>query len=193
MKFGSDKIMSRIGKKPIKIPQGVEVSIENNVVKIKGPKGELVRIIRPEIKVVKNSSPEGEEVIVAPDKETKRTNALWGLSRTLIDNMVKGVSEGFSKRLEIQGVGYRANLEGEDLVLLMGFSHPVKIEKVAGIKFEVQKNIIIVSGINKELVGQIAAKIKAVRPPEPYKGKGIRYEGEYVRRKSGKKAAGTES
>jgi len=181
--------MSRIGKKPIKIPQGVKVSVENNIVKVKGPKGELERIIRPEIRIEKKDD---KEIIVAPDKETKRTSALWGLSRTLIDNMVKGVSEGFTKRLEIQGVGYRANLEGEDLILLVGFSHPVKIEKVIGIKFEVQKNIIIVSGIDKELVGQISAKIKAVRPPEPYKGKGIRYEGEYVRRKSGKKVATAE-
>jgi len=185
VKFGN---MSRIGKKPIEIPQGVEISIENNLVKVKGPKGELERYIRPEIKVEKKEN----EIIVAPDKKTKRTSALWGLSRTLIANMVEGVTNGYEKKLEIQGVGYRANLEGEDLVLLMGYSHPVKMEKVEGIKFEVQKNIIIVSGIDKELVGQIAAKIRKVRPPEPYKGKGIRYEGEYVRRKSGKKAVGTE-
>ena len=180
--------MSRIGKKTIEIPTGVEVSIENNLVKVKGPKGELERYIRPEIKVEKNEN----IITVAPDKETKRTSALWGLSRTLIANMVEGVTNGYEKKLEIQGVGYRANLEGEDLVLLVGFSHPVKIEKMDGIKFEVQKNIIIVSGINKELVGQVAAKIRKVRPPEPYKGKGIRYVGEYVRRKSGKKAVGAE-
>ena len=185
MKFGN---MSRIGKKTIEIPTGVEVSIENNLVKVKGPKGELERYIRPEIKVEKNEN----IITVAPDKETKRTSALWGLSRTLIANMVEGVTNGYEKKLEIQGVGYRANLEGEDLVLLVGFSHPVKIEKMDGIKFEVQKNIIIVSGINKELVGQVAAKIRKVRPPEPYKGKGIRYVGEYVRRKSGKKAVGAE-
>lgn len=180
--------MSRIGKKPIDIPTEVEVSIENNVVNVKGPKGELERIIRPEIKIEKKDN----QIVVAPDKKTKRTNALWGLSRTLIFNMIEGVTKGYEKKLEIQGVGYRANLEGEDLVLLIGFSHPVKIAKVAGIKLEVQKNIIVISGINKELVGQVAAKIRKVRPPEPYKGKGIRYVGEYVRRKAGKKAASTE-
>jgi len=186
VKFG--KYMSRIGKKPIEIPQGVEVNIENNLVSVKGPKGELERYIRPEIKIEKKDN----ELIVAPDKETKRTNALWGLSRTLIANMIEGVTNGFEKKLEIHGVGYRASLEGEDLVLLMGFSHPVKIEKIEGIKFEVQKTNITVLGINKELVGQMAARIRKVRPPEPYKGKGIRYEGEYVRRKAGKKAVGTE-
>lgn len=180
--------MSRIGKKPIEIPAEVTIEIENNKVSVKGPKGELERYIRPEIKIEKKEN----ELIVAPDKETKRTNALWGLSRTLIANMIIGVTDGYEKKLEIQGVGYRANLEGEDLILLMGFSHPVKIEKVEGIKFEVQKSIITISGIDKELVGQIAAKIRRVRPPEPYKGKGIRYEGEYVRRKSGKKAVGAE-
>ncbi len=180
--------MSRIGKKPIEIPQGVEISIENNLVKVKGPKGELEQYIRPEIKIEKKEN----EIIVSVGKETKRTSALWGLSRTLIANMIEGVTNGYEKKLEIQGVGYRASLEGEDLVLLVGFSHPVKIEKVVGIKFEVQKLNIIVSGINKELVGQVTARIRAVRPPEPYKGKGIRYEGEYVRRKSGKKAIGTE-
>lgn len=185
MRFGN---MSRIGKQPIEIPQGVDVSIENNLVKVKGPKGELERYIRPEIKIEKNDN----IITVAPDKETKRTSALWGLSRTLIANMVEGVTNGFEKKLEIQGVGYRANMEGEALVLLMGFSHPVKIDKVEGIKFEVDKLIITVSGIDKELVGQIAAKIRKVKPPEPYKGKGIRYVGEYVRIKAGKKAAGSE-
>lgn len=186
MKFGN---MSRIGKKHIEILAGVTVTVsDNNLISVKGPKGELSRYIRPEIKVEIKE----KEVIVIPAGETKRTSALWGLSRTLIDNMVIGVSEGYFKRLEIQGVGYRANLEGEDLVLLVGFSHPIKIAKVEGIKFEVEKNIIIVSGIDKELVGAMTAKIRAVRPPEPYKGKGIRYEGEYVRRKSGKKAVGSE-
>lgn len=185
--------MSRIGKKHIIIPEGVEVNISNNKVFVKGPKGELERYIRPEIKIEKKSSPAGEEIIVAPDKETKRTNALWGLSRTLIFNMIEGVTNGYKKKLEIQGVGYKANLEGEDLVLNVGFSHSVKIEKVEGIKFETEKNIITVSGIDKELVGQIAAKIKKVKKPEPYKGKGIRYLGEEVRRKSGKKAVGADS
>lgn len=180
--------MSRIGKKHIVIPEGVNIDINNNKVSVKGPKGGLEIYIRPEIKIEKKEN----EIIVAPDKKTKRTSALWGLSRTLIANMIEGVTNGYEKKLEIQGVGYRASLEGENLVLLMGFSHPVKIEKVEGIKFEVQKNIIIVSGIDKELVGQIAAKIRKVRPPEPYKGKGMRYEGEYVRRKTGKKVVGSE-
>ena len=180
--------MSRVGKKTIEIPQGVEISIENNLVKVKGPKGELERYIRPEIKIEKKDN----QIVVSPDKETKRTNALWGLSRTLIFNMIEGVTKGYEKKLEIQGVGYKVNLEGEDLILNVGFSHPVKIEKVEGIKFETEKNIITVSGIDKELVGQIAAKIKKVKKPEPYKGKGIRYLGEEVRRKAGKKAVGTE-
>ena len=187
MKFGN--IMSRIGKKHIRIPSGVTITIDdNNQVLVKGPKGELSRYIRPEIKVSQSEN----EIIVSPAKITKRTNSLWGLSRTLIANMVIGVVDGYSKKLEIQGVGYRANLEVEDLILLVGFSHPVKIDHAKEIKFEVEKNIITVSGIDKELVGSLAAKIRAVRPPEPYKGKGIRYEGEYVRRKSGKKAVGSE-
>ena len=182
------KFMSRIGKKTIEIPQSVEVSIENNLVKVRGPKGELERYIRPEIKIEKKDN----QIFVTPNKETKRTNALWGLSRTLIFNMIEGVTNGYEKKLEIRGVGYKANLEGEDLVLNVGFSHSVKIEKVEGIKFETEKSIITVSGIDKELVGQIAAKIKKVKKPEPYKGKGIRYLGEEVRRKAGKKAVGSE-
>ncbi len=181
--------MSRIGKKEILIPKEVTVEItDNNKVSVKGPKGELERYIRPEIKIEKKD----DQIAVQPYKETKRTKSFWGLSRTIIANMIKGVTEGYEKKLEINGVGYRANLEGENLVLLVGFSHPVKIEKVEGIKFEVEKNIVTVSGIDKELVGQVAAKIRKVRPPEPYKGKGIRYVGEYVRRKSGKKAVGAE-
>ncbi|OGZ18406.1 MAG: 50S ribosomal protein L6 [Candidatus Nealsonbacteria bacterium RBG_13_37_56] len=180
--------MSRIGKKHIIIPEGVEVSIDDNKVTVKGSKGEIGRIIRPEIKIEKKDN----EIIVAPGKETKRTNALWGLSRTLIFNMIEGVTKGYEKKLEIQGVGYKANLEGEDLVLNVGFSHLVRVNKVEGIKFEVEKNIITVSGVDKELVGQITAKIRKIKKPEPYKGKGIRYLGEEVRRKSGKKAAGSE-
>lgn len=180
--------MSRIGKKPIEIPKGVEVKIEDNVVIVKGPKGELQKKIRPEIKVEIKEN----EILVSPEKETKKTNAFWGLTRTLIFNMIKGVTEGYEKKLEIQGVGYKANLEGEDLVLQVGFSHPVKMDKVEGIKFEVEKNIITISGIDKELVGQIAAKIRKVRKPEPYKGKGIRYLGEEVRRKPGKKVVTAE-
>ncbi len=185
MKFGN---MSRIGKKPIEIPKGVEAKVEGNTVFVKGPKGELQKEVPSEIKVeIKDN-----EIFVNPKEETKRTRAFWGLFRTLIFNMIKGVTDGYEKKLEIHGVGYRANLEGEDLVLLVGFSHSVKINKVEGIEFSVEKSIITVSGINKELVGQIAAKIRKVRPPEPYKGKGIRYLGEEVRKKAGKKAATTE-
>ncbi|MDD3399581.1 MAG: 50S ribosomal protein L6 [Candidatus Paceibacterota bacterium] len=179
--------MSRIGKKPILIPQGVEIKIEGQKVTVKGPKGELSREVRPEIKVVQEDS----QLVISPQKETKETAAFWGLTRALLANDIKGVTEGFVKRLEIEGVGYRAALEGQDLNLQMGFSHPVKIKAPEGITFSVEKNVIIVSGIDKGLVGQTSARIRAVKPPEPYKGKGIRYEGEQVRRKLGKKAVAT--
>ena len=180
--------MSRIGKKPIEIPPDVEVFIEGNKVAVKGPKGELQKEIRPEIKV---EVKEGK-VFVVPQKETKKSNAFWGLVRALIFNMIRGVKEGYEKKLQIEGVGYRARLEGEDLILQVGFSHPVKVGKIDGIKFSVEKNIITISGFDKELVGQVAAKIRKVRPPEPYKGKGIRYLGEEVRRKAGKKVVAAE-
>ena len=176
--------MSRVGKKPIQIPQGVEVKISDHRVVIKGPKGELSREVRPEIGV---EVKEGK-ILVSPKIETKKTKALWGLTRALIANMIKGVTEGYERKLEIEGVGFRASVEGENLVLSVGFTHPVKIKAPEGIKFSVEKNIITVSGTDKELVGQMAAKIRAIRPPEPYKGKGIRYVGERVRRKVGKKA-----
>lgn len=179
--------MSRIGKKPIKIPQGVQVEAEDRVVKIKGPKGELSFGIRPEITI----KVEGSEVKVRPRVETKKTNAFWGLTRSLVNNSIIGVSEGFEKQLEIQGVGYKAAVEGENLVLDVGFSHQVRIKKPEGLEFAVSKNIITVSGVNKQLVGEFAARIRRVKPPEPYKGKGIRYLGERVRRKLGKKAAVT--
>ncbi len=180
--------MSRIGKKPIPIPQGVQVLLEGDFVVVKGPLGELKRKIPEEIGV---EIKEGK-IIVTPKKETKKTNALWGLTRALLFNMVTGVDKGYEKILEIQGVGYRANLEDEDLLLNIGFSHPVRIKKPEGIKFSVEKNIISVFGTDKELVGQVAAKIRKIRPPEPYKGKGIRYLGEVVRIKPGKKAVGAE-
>lgn len=182
------KNMSRIGKKPILIPSGVEVKIEENKVFVRGPKGELQRQIRSELKI---DIKEGK-IFITPAKETKKTKAFWGLTRTLIANMIKGVIDGYEKKLEIQGVGYRANLEGENLVLQIGFSHPVKINRPEGINFLIEKNILTVSGIDKELVGQISAKIRKIRPPEPYKGKGIRYFGEQVRRKPGKKVVTTE-
>jgi large subunit ribosomal protein L6 len=180
--------MSRIGKRPISIPTGVEARIEGKNISIKGPKGELNLKIVPEVSIKK----EADKITVFIDKETKKAKSLWGLTRTLIQNMVDGVVKGHEKQLEIQGVGYRANMEGEDLVLLVGFSHPVKIKKPDNISFSVEKNIITISGSDKELVGQIAAKIRKVRKPEPYKGKGIRYVGEFVRRKVGKKAVGSE-
>lgn len=177
--------MSRVGKKPITILTGIEVKLEGQKVVIKGPKGELQREIRPEIAIEQKEG----EIICSPKSKSKKTKAFWGLTRTLIANMIEGVSKGYEKKLEIQGIGYKANLEGENLVLEMGFSHSVKIDCPAGIKFSVEKNIITISGIDKELVGNIAAKIRKIRPPEPYKGKGIRYLGEIVRRKVGKKVA----
>mgnify|MGYP001062559789 CR=1 FL=1 len=175
--------MSRIGQKPIQIPAGVEVKIEGQKVIIKGPRGELSREILPEIKVeIKNN-----EIFVFPGVESKKIKAFWGLTRQLLFNMVKGVTEGYEKKLEIEGIGFRASLEGENLVLNVGFSHPVKVECPPGIKFSVDKNIITVSGIDKELVGQTAANIRKVKKPDPYKGKGIRYLGEQIRRKVGKK------
>jgi len=179
--------MSRIGRKPILIPLGVEVKAEGDNVKIKGPKGELVFKINPEIKIeIKDN-----QIFVEPkNKESrqKEIKSLWGLNRVLLDNMIKGVVSGYEKKLQLEGIGYRASLEGENLVMQLGFSHPVKIQPAPGIKFVVEKNIITISGIDKELVGQTAAKIRAVKPPEPYKGKGIRYVGEIIRKKLGKKA-----
>jgi large subunit ribosomal protein L6 len=176
--------MSRIGKKPIEIPNGVEVKIENNKVLIKGQKGELSQEIRPEIEV---SFKEGK-IFVIPKIQIKKTGAFWGTTRALLANMVKGVTEGFEKKLEIKGIGYKANLEGEDLVLQVGFTHPVKIKKIEGIKFGVEKNIISISGIDRQSVGETAAKIKKIRPPDAYKDKGIRYLGEVIKKKEGKKA-----
>jgi len=179
--------MTRIGKKPILIPENVEVKIEGQKIIVKGPKGELQKEIRPEIKFeIKD-----KEIFVLPKIKTKKTEALWGTSWALLANMIKGVVDGFEKKLEIEGLGYKATLEGNDLILFVGFSHQVKIKTPLSIKFSVEKNIITVSGIDKELVGQIAAKIRKVRPPEPYKGKGIRYLGEVIRRKAGKKVATT--
>lgn len=182
MKFG--KNMSRVGRKPILIPAGVNVVIHGRRITVKGPKGELSREILPEMKVEMKEN----MIYVVPNVESKKIKALWGLTRQLIFNMIKGVMEGYEKKLEIEGLGFRAIIEGESLVLHLGFSHPVKVEKVPGIKFLVDKNIITVSGIDKELVGQVAASIKRIKKPEPYKGKGIKYLGESVRRKVGKKA-----
>jgi len=177
--------MSRIGKKPITIPAGVETKIENGKMLVKGPKGENSLDLVNDVKVeIANG-----QIIVSLVNENRQSKPYWGLFRTLIDNMIQGVVSGFEKKLEIQGIGYTATLDGENLVLKAGYSHLVKINKEPGIKFIVEKNIITVSGVDKVKVGNMAAKIRAVRKPEPYQGKGIRYAGEQVRRKLGKKAA----
>jgi large subunit ribosomal protein L6 len=176
--------MSRIGKKPIEIPSGVEVRVEGNKVIVKGPKGEISREFRPEIGF---EIKEGK-IFVFPKLETKMTKALWGTYRQLIFNMMEGVTKGYEKKLEIEGIGYKASMESENLILRVGFSHPVVISPPKGIKISVDKNVITVSGIDKELVGQVAANIRNVKPAEPYKGKGLKYLGERIRKKVGKKA-----
>lgn len=177
--------MSRVGRQPISIPEGVTIKIKDGQVIVAGPKGELVQEVRPEIKVqLKNN-----QILVSRKVEGRFSRSLHGLTRTLIANMIRGVTEGWSKTLKLMGTGYRVKLEGEKLLLSLGFSHPVEVEPVEGIKFEVKGNDTInVLGIDKALVGQTAAKIRKIRPPEPYKGKGIRYEDEEVRRKPGKAA-----
>ncbi|BAY19725.1 50S ribosomal protein L6 [Nostoc sp. HK-01] len=175
--------MSRIGKRPITIPAKVQITIDGTKVVVKGPKGELSRDLPVNVTV----SQEGETLQVVRKDDSRTSRQMHGLSRTLVANMVEGVSQGFQRRLEIQGVGYRAQVQGRNLVLNMGFSHQVNIEPPDGIQFAVEGNTnVIVSGYDKEIVGNTAAKIRAVRPPEPYKGKGIRYAGEVVRRKAGK-------
>ena len=177
--------MSRIGKKPINIPSGVEIKLQDGIITVKGSKGELSREVRPEINVEIKEN----EVIVTPKIETKRTKAFWGLTRALIANMVEGVINGYEKKLMINGLGYKASMKGDVLVLLVGFSHPVEIQPLEGVKMEVKGNVITISGINKEKVGLCASKIRKVKPPEPYKGKGIRYSDEEVKRKAGKRVA----
>lgn len=177
--------MSRVGQSPIAIPSGVEVKSSRGTVSVKGPRGELSRHLPEGITVAQ----EDGEIRVARAGNEGEVRALHGLTRTLIANMVRGVTEGFEKALVIQGVGYRATKKGNDIELQVGFSHPVTKAAPKGIEFDVpQPTRIVVRGIDKELVGQIAAEIRAIRKPEPYKGKGIRYEGEYVRRKAGKAA-----
>jgi large subunit ribosomal protein L6 len=177
--------MSRIGKQPIPVPSGVEISIEPEIVRVTGPRGSLEERKPREIEVAKND----EEVVVTRPTDRGEHRALHGLTRSLIANMVTGVTQGFEKRLEIQGVGYRALARGKDLELQVGFSHPVPIAAPDGIEFEVPAPTqIVVKGNSKQAVGEIAARIRKVRPPEPYKGKGIRYADEYVARKVGKRA-----
>ncbi|MFN5855722.1 MAG: 50S ribosomal protein L6 [Pseudanabaenaceae cyanobacterium] len=183
--------MSRIGKRPIPLPQKVAVTITGQDVTVKGPKGELKRSLPQNVVVAQ----EENTIVVTRANESRPARQLHGLCRTLVSNMVEGVSTGFERRLEIQGVGYRANTSGRNIVLTIGYSHTVTIEAPEGITLEIEDNagkkvaqgtLLVVSGIDKELVGNVAAKIRAVRPPEVYKGKGIRYKGEYVRRKAGK-------
>jgi large subunit ribosomal protein L6 len=177
--------MSRIGRKPIPVPSGVTVSIEPDVVRVHGPKGELQERIHRDITVAQ----EGEELVVTRPTDRGEHRALHGLTRSLVANMVEGVTSGYVKTLEIQGVGYRAALRGRDIELALGYSHPVSIKAPDGIEFEVpQPTRVVIRGISKQLVGETAATIRKQRPPEPYKGKGIRYEGEYVARKVGKRA-----
>jgi large subunit ribosomal protein L6 len=177
--------MSRIGKQPILVPSGVTVSIEDGLVRVNGPKGELSERIPRDITVAQ----EDDQLVVTRPTDRGEHRALHGLTRSLVFNMVHGVTEGYEKALEIQGVGYRAQKKGSDLELSLGFSHPVPVKAPEGIEFDVpQPTRIVVKGISKQLVGEVAANIRKQRPPEPYKGKGIRYEGEYVARKVGKRA-----
>jgi large subunit ribosomal protein L6 len=177
--------MSRIGRLPIPIPSGVDVAVEGTLVRVKGPKGELSQAISRDISIEREDS----TLRVTRPTDRPQHRALHGLTRSLVFNMVEGVTSGFEKRLEIQGVGYRANLKGKTLELALGFSHPVRVEAPEGIDFEVPAPTqIIVRGIDKQAVGEIAARIRKLRPPEPYKGKGVRYAGEYVARKVGKRA-----
>lgn len=175
--------MSRIGNKVITVPAGVEVKLDNNLAVVKGPKGELTQQFDNEL----TFNVEGNEITVVRPSDSKRHRTIHGTTRALLANMIEGVSVGFKKDLELIGVGYRAQMQGSKLVLSVGYSHPVEFQEIEGIKLAVEGNTkVSIEGINKELVGQYAAKVRAVRPPEPYKGKGIRYVGEYVRRKEGK-------
>lgn len=175
--------MSRIGKMPVVLPKGVTVTIDGTTVKVKGPKGELSQTFHSDMTIRQQ---DGRILVEKPDDPAY--DAMHGMVRALINNMVKGVSDGYSKTLEIEGVGYRGELQGRNLVLALGFSHPVPVEAPAGINFAVDKSqrVITIQGADKQVVGQVAAEIRALRPPEPYKGKGIHYQGEKVRRKAGK-------
>ena len=181
--------MSRIGRQPIPVPSGVTVTIEPELVTVKGPNGELSERVSRDITVEQTAGESGDQLVVSRPTDRGEHRALHGLTRTLVANMVTGVTDGFQKNLEIQGVGYRAALKGRDLELALGYSHPVEIKAPEGITFEVpQPTRITVRGASKQMVGEVAAQIRKQRKPEPYKGKGIRYEGEYVARKVGKRA-----
>jgi large subunit ribosomal protein L6 len=176
--------MSRIGKKSIAIPSGVNVTLDGQTVTVKGPKGQLAWTVSEEIEIKQ----EGAELTLTPRNDSQRARGMWGLSRTLVANMVEGVTKGYEEVLELVGVGYRAAMKGQALSMQLGFSHDVDIPAPAGITFAVPKQTEVrIAGIDKQLVGEIAARIRRIRPPEPYKGKGVRYAGEKVRRKEGKK------
>lgn len=179
--------MSRIGKQPISLPQGVTANSNGQTVTVSGPKGELTYTAHPLIAV----KIEGDQITCSVVRQTKMSSALWGTTRANLANMVRGVAEGYRKQLEMHGVGYRANIKGKDLELQVGFSHPVTVAAPTGIAFAVEKDRITVEGIDRVLVGQVAAEVRAVRKPEPYQGKGIRYVGEVVRRKVGKVVGAT--
>jgi|TARA_R110002126_G_scaffold13118_1_gene55772 large subunit ribosomal protein L6 len=176
--------MSRIGKNPVTIPEGVNIDLSGQDIKVKGPKGELNFVIHDEI----SAKLEDNVVVVSPRTGSRLARSLWATTRSVINNMCVGVKDGYEKKLEINGVGYRAAIEGKSVVLQLGFSHEVRYEIPAGVEIKAEKpTLLTVSGIDKQLVGEVAAKIRAYRPPEPYKGKGVRYEGEYIMRKEGKK------
>ncbi len=178
--------MSRIGKKPVAVPKGVTAEVQGNTVAVKGPKGELRRTFHPDMQL---AMADGQVTVTRPSDD-KRHKALHGLTRTLVQNMMDGVAKGYQKTLEIQGVGYKAEPKPYGVNLIVGYSHPVKYEAPKGIKISVENNTLVkVEGADKEIVGQVAAELRLVRPPEPYKGKGIRYQGEQIRRKAGKTGA----
>ncbi len=176
--------MSRIGKKPVAIPSGVTVTLDGQALTVKGPKGQLAWTVVDDIEI----KHENNELVLSPRNDSKRARAMWGLSRTLVGNLVHGVTQGYEEVLELVGVGYRAALKGQNLNMQLGYSHDVDVPPPAGITFAVPKQTEVrVAGIDKQLVGEVAARIRRLRPPEPYKGKGVRYSGEKVRRKEGKK------
>jgi len=179
--------LSKIGKKPIEIPEGVNVKIEDGTISVKGPKGELTKPLTKGVNVVID----GNLVKLTPEEGNKENIAKWGLQRALMANMIIGVTKGFEKVLEFQGIGYKANVKGNDLELILGYSHPITIPGIEGITISVEKSSIKISGPNKELVGKVAAEIREKRPPEPYKGSGIKYKDEVIKRKAGKKAVAT--
>ncbi len=179
--------MSKVGKQPIVLPEGVKVSVSGQTVSVKGPKGELSWKLPDGFGILE----EGNIIrVIPPEKQTKKTSALWGTNQRILANMVQGVWQGFEKILEFEGIGYKAEVSGNELVLYVGFTHPVRLRIPSGIEVTVDKNLIKVSGYNKELVGEFAARIRRLRIAEPYKGTGIRYKGEVIRRKAGKKLAG---